>query len=71
MTEPLEVAGMRLDDADILQNRLGDQRRDAMFLAGILNRIQVVKIDRMNESLVVKRDPGADGNVRVFARRNP
>ena len=46
-----------MDNADVLQDRLDDQRRDRIPLADILDGFEVIEVERMNQLLVLSGTP--------------
>ncbi len=69
--QSLQVAGLGVNHSDVLQNRLGDERRDRALLAYPLDRGEVIEVHDVNELLMIGRDARAQADVGILAGRNP
>src|ERR1700679_331305 len=69
-TKPLQISHFRLDDPEILEDGLHDERCDRVLLADVLYGLDIIEVNGMNELLVLARNSCANRNIRVFPRRN-
>ena len=60
VAQSCQIAGQRLHDTDVLENRLGDQRAHRIAAADRLDRLEIVVVDHVNQGAVLRRNTGAD-----------
>src|SRR6185437_5084239 len=66
-----EIARLRFDDANVLENGFGNERSYRVLLAHVADRIEVIEIDAVYELLMLARNSGANGLEWVFTWRDP
>ena len=69
--QSLEITRSRLHQADVLQDRLGDQCGNRVLFADVTHRLEIIEVYVVHQFTVDLRDPGAQCRVRVLARRHP
>src|ERR1700733_10388755 len=70
LTQSLQIARLGMDDADVLQDRLGDEAGNWISLADIADRIEVVKVYGMDQAAMPLGDSGTERGEAILSRRD-
>ena len=70
IAQTFQITGLGFHHADILEQRLGDQRRHGIAAADIAHRLQVVVIDGMDHAGLGDGGARPQGAQRIFAGRD-